>query len=46
MISETGKKIAIVGVSDVAVIESPRGILVLNLRDDEGLSKFVQELES
>lgn len=45
-LSESGKKIAIVGVSDVAVVESPRGILVLNLRDDEGLSQFIQELES
>jgi mannose-1-phosphate guanylyltransferase len=43
--SDTGKKIAIVGVSDIAVIESDRGILVLNLNDAEGLSKLVEEIE-
>jgi mannose-1-phosphate guanylyltransferase len=45
-LSESDRRIAIVGVDDVAVIESERGILVLNLRDDAGLSAFIQELES
>jgi mannose-1-phosphate guanylyltransferase len=44
-LSESKKKIAVVGLDDIAVIESDRGILVLNLRDDEGLSAFVQQLE-
>lgn len=44
--SDAEKPVAIVGFSDIAVIESERGILVLNLRDADGLSKLVEEIES
>jgi len=44
--SRSGRPVAVVGLSDVAVIESEDGILVLNLKSTESLSPLVREIES
>jgi mannose-1-phosphate guanylyltransferase len=41
----SGRPVAIVGLPDVAVVSSERGILVINLNDPEGLSELVKTIE-
>lgn len=43
--SDQGGPIVVVGVSDIAVIASADGVLVLNLNAAEGLSKLIDQLE-
>lgn len=44
--SERSTPVAVVGLPNVAVVETPHGLLVLNLDDDAGLSDLVREIES
>lgn len=46
VLTDNRKPVAIVGLPRIAVIESDRGLLVLNLDDSDGLSALVAELES
>lgn len=41
-----GRTVAIVGFDDVAVIESPRGILVLNMKKGDGMSELVKKIKN
>jgi len=45
-LSSDPKPIVVVGLNNVAVIDSPNGLLVLNLDEAESLSPVVKELES
>ncbi|HVT02333.1 MAG TPA: mannose-1-phosphate guanylyltransferase [Thermoanaerobaculia bacterium] len=43
--SSSGRPVAVAGLSDVAIIESENGILVLNLKSSESISPLVKEIE-
>lgn len=45
VLSETGRKIAVVGASDLFVIDSPNGLLILGAGSGERLSAVVKELD-
>lgn len=45
VLSESGRPIAVVGLPNVVVVETPRGILVLDPTRDEGLSDMVRKIE-